>query len=388
MLIHPRAVAPSRSLTSCTLLCVFASLSVLGCGGGAPSSRDPSRHTALDPISLLPPDTQAVLDVDVATVRNAPFMVRVDEVLEPVMDSQAASVRDLINRIDRVALAFLHEAASDGSEDLLIVARGRFSAADLETFAASQTPGTHREHALRRGARPVVQPPLLGPAARVDEATVADEGEDAGPDPLLRKGDERHLVPHRVVVLHRPQEPHHALLLQVLHRHGLADTGEPLRHRADIGVVRRHEALPRGRITALVVAHKERVLLFSRAAGEAPSVHQGSPAGALGAGAPDSSGDPSAASRGSEEGASAGAAPVAVRSQPPMRRMCSVPCFRTVALPPRCPTSLAVAAVKQPFRPPRARRRAEARPPFAEMLFRASGVRLAKPDCELPMPRS
>lgn len=150
MLIHPRAVAPSRSLTSCTLLCVFASLSVLGCGGGAPSSRDPSRHTALDPISLLPPDTQAVLDVDVATVRNAPFMARVDEVLEPVMDSQAASVRDLINRIDRVALAFLHEAASDGSEDLLIVARGRFSAADLETFAASQTPGTHREHALRR----------------------------------------------------------------------------------------------------------------------------------------------------------------------------------------------------------------------------------------------
>lgn len=149
MLTSPRRVAPSRSLPSLALACALASASVLGCGG-SPSPQDPSQHSTVDLVSLLPPNAEGILVIDVAALRNAQFVPRVDEALAPFMNEQATNVRELINRIDRVAIAFRHEATDESGEPLLILARGRFTADDLETFAGSQTPGTHREHALRR----------------------------------------------------------------------------------------------------------------------------------------------------------------------------------------------------------------------------------------------
>lgn len=149
MLTASSRFAPSRSLSLLALLGALASASLPGCGGSR-SPQDPSQYGTLDVISLLPPDSEGVVVIDVAAVRSATFMARVDEVLEPAMNPQAERARELLNRIDRVAIAFRHEPAADGSEAMLMVARGRFSASDLDTFAESQTPGTHREHALRR----------------------------------------------------------------------------------------------------------------------------------------------------------------------------------------------------------------------------------------------
>ncbi|MBK7150631.1 MAG: hypothetical protein IPH72_02525 [Sandaracinaceae bacterium] len=132
-----------------TALCASAAVALSGCGG-SPSPQDPSQVRVLDVVSLLPPDAEGVIVVDVATVRSAPFMARVDEALEPYMNAQSTNVRELLNRIDRVAVAFRHEPTDEGGEPLLIVMRGSFRASDLQTFAASQTPGTHREHELRR----------------------------------------------------------------------------------------------------------------------------------------------------------------------------------------------------------------------------------------------
>ncbi len=129
-------------------LCASAAFALSGCGG-SPSPQDPSQVRVLDVVTLLPPDAEGVIVVDVGAVRSAPFMARVDEALEPYMNEQSTNVRELLNRIDRVAVAFRHEPTDADGEPLLIVMRGSFRASDLQTFAASQTPGTHREHELR-----------------------------------------------------------------------------------------------------------------------------------------------------------------------------------------------------------------------------------------------
>ena len=132
-----------------------AAVALSGCGG-SPSPQDPSQVRVLDVGSRLAPDAVGVIVVDVATVRSAPFMARVDEALEPYMNEQSTNMRELLNRIDRVAVAFRHEPTDESGEPLLIVMRGSFRASDLQTFAASQTPGIHREHELRRDGRTVL----------------------------------------------------------------------------------------------------------------------------------------------------------------------------------------------------------------------------------------
>lgn len=138
-----------------TVLCASAAVALAGCGG-SPSPQDPSQVRTPDVVTLLPPDAEGVIVIDVAAVRRAPFMARVDEALAPYMNEQSTDVRELIERVDRVAVAFRHEATDEGGEPLLIVMRGSFRTSDLQTFAPSQTPGAHREHALRRDGATVM----------------------------------------------------------------------------------------------------------------------------------------------------------------------------------------------------------------------------------------
>ncbi|MBK6579999.1 MAG: hypothetical protein IPG17_28220 [Sandaracinaceae bacterium] len=155
MITDHRPSVGVRRVQFFTALCASAAVALSGCGG-SPSPQDPSQVRVLDVVSLLPPDAEGVIVVDVAAVRSAPFMARVDEALEPYMNEQSTNMRELLNRIDRVAVAFRHEPTDESGEPLLIVMRGSFRASDLQTFAASQTPGTHREHELRRDGRTVL----------------------------------------------------------------------------------------------------------------------------------------------------------------------------------------------------------------------------------------
>jgi hypothetical protein len=155
MITDHRPSARVRRVHFFTALCASAAVALSGCGG-SPSPQVPSQVRVLDVVSLLPPDAEGVIVVDVAAVRSAPFVARVDEALEPYMNEQSTNMRELLNRIDRVAVAFRHEPTDESGEPLLIVMRGSFRASDLQTFAASQTPGTHREHQLRRDGRTVL----------------------------------------------------------------------------------------------------------------------------------------------------------------------------------------------------------------------------------------
>jgi len=150
MINHLRGLTPSRSRSLLALVCALVSGSVQGCGGAPSAHRDPSELRSFDIVSLLPHDAEAVVVIDVATLRRAPFMAHVTEALQPVLEGMYEDMWALMDRTDRFALALRHEPAADGNEPLLVVAQGRFSNADLETFGASLQQGTHREHALRR----------------------------------------------------------------------------------------------------------------------------------------------------------------------------------------------------------------------------------------------
>ena len=70
------------------LVCALAAASVLGCGGSSSAARDPSELRSFDIVSLLPHDAEAVVVIDVATLRRAPFMAHVTEALQPVLEGK------------------------------------------------------------------------------------------------------------------------------------------------------------------------------------------------------------------------------------------------------------------------------------------------------------
>ncbi|MCA9533662.1 MAG: hypothetical protein KC593_08290 [Myxococcales bacterium] len=137
----------SRALLAVMCLGVISCV-LVGCGH-TQGPRDPSHAGTQDLRSLLPADSEGVVMVDVRALLAAPFVPRLDAVFEPLLDERGRQLRELLDRVDEVAIGFRYREVEGHGEPLLAIARGRFTEADLDTFGRTHTAGEHRGHTLR-----------------------------------------------------------------------------------------------------------------------------------------------------------------------------------------------------------------------------------------------
>lgn len=142
MLSRAHSTAPSRAprATAPWLALALLPTLALGCGG---SSTDPARSTdapgdvavggespvpeaPLDPLTLLPSDAVAVVDVDVASLRDSPHAERLLAWMADMLDdpSTARLVRDLLERTHHLVIGLTPPGGSGAELQGVLVARG------------------------------------------------------------------------------------------------------------------------------------------------------------------------------------------------------------------------------------------------------------------------
>lgn len=123
-----------RRMLACGLL-----LAAAACGGGGASTKGSGEPTLLD---LAPDDAVGTVRMDLARLRKSSLFSRVTKLFSAVEEQNPATAR-LLSATDEVVLALKppKEGADQGS--LAVLARGRFTSAELEA--------SHQEQAKRQG---------------------------------------------------------------------------------------------------------------------------------------------------------------------------------------------------------------------------------------------
>lgn len=123
-------------------------LGSLGCGAAAPAPTTARPGAgALDWALLVPLETDALLRVDLSRARRSPHRESLVPVLEDVVVNAAdpgmrSSLGALLERTDEVLIALVPSGMPSVEEDVLVLARGRFGADELERLGRGTPAGS------------------------------------------------------------------------------------------------------------------------------------------------------------------------------------------------------------------------------------------------------